>query len=200
MVSLCKSHIGVLSGQVLGHVWMSGGYFSPIPAKLETLKQCSHHDLASMNRPTLYGLLNWFKPYLPDFSLRTEPLRLLLAKPHLEWGPEHTQCVRDTVSRILEGVPKLNFDPKDTLRLETHTGPTGMVGILLQKDPQANRFLPIASHCRVWKPKETMSSELALECLCIQETLAKLSHFTAFASDLEVCTNASLPQRAKTLL
>lgn len=144
-----------------------------------------------MNRPTLYGLLNWFKPYLPDFTLRTEPLRLLLAKPHLEWTPEHTTCVRDTVSRILEGVPRLNFDPQATLRLETNTGPLGMVGILLQKDPQANRHLPIASHCRVWKPKETMSSELALECLCIQETLAKLSHFTAFASDLEICTTPS---------
>ena len=85
------------------------------------------------------------------------------------------------ISRIIEGVPKLNFDPTVTARLETHTGPTGMVGILLQKDPLAARWLPVASHCRIWKPKETLNSELALECLCIQESLAKLAHFTAFA-------------------
>ena len=66
-----------------------------------------------------------------------------------------------------------------------------MVGILLQKDPLAARWLPVASHCRIWKPKETLNSELALECLCIQESLAKLAHFTAYAQDLEVCTSPS---------
>ena len=33
--------------------------------------------------------------------------------------------------------------------------------------------------------------ELALECLCIQESLAKLTHFTAYAHDLEICTSPS---------
>lgn len=131
MVNLRKSKIGVLKGQVLGHLWSSGGYFGPVPDKLIQLAKCSDREMAGINRPTLYGLLNWFKPYLPDFSLRTEPLRQLLAKPHLEWTTIHTKCVRDTIARILEGVPKLNFDPTATLRLESNTGPSGMVGILL---------------------------------------------------------------------
>jgi RNase H-like domain found in reverse transcriptase len=144
-----------------------------------------------MNRPTLYGLLNWFKPFLPDFPLRTAPLRQLLAKPHLPWTIEHTNCVRDTVSRILATVPRLNFDPSQTLCLETGIGPSGMIGVLLQKDPLHPRWLPIASHCRTWKPREAAESELALECICIQETLAKLQHFTAFASRLEVAASPS---------
>ena len=87
MINLRKSHIGVTKGTVLGHLWASGGYFSPIPGKLEAILEYSEQQLAKMNRPTLYGILNWFKPYVPDFAIRTEPIRQLLAKPHLLWGP-----------------------------------------------------------------------------------------------------------------
>ena len=75
MVNLRKSKIGVLKGQVLGHLWCSGGYFGPVPDKLIRLAKCSDSELARMSRPMLYGLLNWFKPYLPDFAIRAEPLR-----------------------------------------------------------------------------------------------------------------------------
>ena len=117
MINLHKSHIGVTKGTVLGHLWASGGYFSPIPGKLEAILEYSEQQLAKMNRPTLYGILNWFKPYVPDFAIRTEPIRQLLAKPHLLWGPQHTQSVKDTISHILSGIPRLNFNPVNTLRL-----------------------------------------------------------------------------------
>ena len=37
MINLRKSHIGVTKGTVLGHLWASKGYFSPIPGKLEAI-------------------------------------------------------------------------------------------------------------------------------------------------------------------
>ena len=75
MVNLRKSKIGVLKGQLLGHLRCSGGYFGPVLDKLIRLAKCSDSEMASMSRPMLYGLLIWFKPYMPDFSIRTEPLR-----------------------------------------------------------------------------------------------------------------------------
>ena len=174
MINLRKSHIGVTKGTVLGHLWASGGYFSPVPGKLEAILEYSEQQLAKMNRPTLYGILNWFKPYVPDFAIRTEPIRQLLAKPHLLWGPQHTQSVKDTISHILSGIPRLNFNPVNTLRLEFNTGPIGMSGVLLQKDPSTKQFLPIASHSRVWLPKERFDSGLGLELVCVHETLSKL--------------------------
>ena len=174
MINLRKSHIGVTKGTVLGHLWASGGYFSQIPGKSEAILEYSEQQLAKMNRLTLYGILNWFKPYVPDFAIRTEPIRQLLAKPHLLWGPQHTQSVKDTISHILSGIPRLNFNPVNTLRLEFNTGPIGMSGVLLQKDPSTKHFLPIASHSRVWLPKERFDSGHGLELVCVHETLSKL--------------------------
>lgn len=64
-----------------------------------------------------YGLLNFFRCYLPDFATRTEPIHKLLAKVHSQWGEEHTACVRDTVKAILEALSVLNFEPSVPVKL-----------------------------------------------------------------------------------
>ena len=122
MMNLRKSSIGVTEGLVLGHLWRSGGLFSPVDTKLRALIDMPDAKLARMSVPSIYGLLSYFRGYVPDFPLRTEPLRKLLAHSHRKWLPEHTACVRETVNRILSGVPTLNFEPSAPLRIETHVG------------------------------------------------------------------------------
>ena len=51
MLNLRKSAIGVKDGTVLGHIWKSGGYFSPAPAKLKALLELPDKKLAAMKRP-----------------------------------------------------------------------------------------------------------------------------------------------------
>lgn len=128
---------------------------------------------------------------MPDFAHRSEPIRKLLSKPHLPWTPEHSNCVKGLCQRILSGIPLLNFNPADPLRIEIHAGPAGLACTLLQKDPATSRHLPIASYARTWAEKEPYSSILELETTAIQESLSKLSHYTAFAHTIELpCSDA----------
>ena len=75
MVNLRKSQFCVTEGIVLGQRWRSGGYFEPLPAKIEALLSLSEEQLANMLHPKLYRLLNYYRGYVPDFPMRSEPLR-----------------------------------------------------------------------------------------------------------------------------
>ena len=66
------------TAKVLGHQWTSGGFWSPCVDKLEALVAVPPEKLAAMNRSSLYGLLNFYREYLPTFAEVTEPIRELL--------------------------------------------------------------------------------------------------------------------------
>jgi Reverse transcriptase (RNA-dependent DNA polymerase) len=85
MVSLKKSVIGATEGKILGHRWRSGGYFTPEGSGLKALLELDHKNIASIPRQSIYGLLSFFRPYVPDFATRTEPLRKLLSGSHKAW-------------------------------------------------------------------------------------------------------------------
>ena len=46
--------------------------------KIEALRDMPNEELRKMNRASLYGLLNFFREYVPTFAEMTEPLRELL--------------------------------------------------------------------------------------------------------------------------
>ena len=78
-MSLKKSIIGSESGKVLGHIWTSGGLFSPESKGLKALLELDHSEMSKMPAASIYGLLSFFRPYIADFAPRTEPLRKLLS-------------------------------------------------------------------------------------------------------------------------
>ena len=77
MINLKKSHLVEKKGKVLGHNWESGGYWTPVTSKLEALVEMSDEQLGSMNRASLYGLLNFYRDYIPHFAKLTKPIRQL---------------------------------------------------------------------------------------------------------------------------
>ena len=97
MVSLKKSIICTEEGKVLGHRWHSGGYFTAETKGLKALLSLPYEELADLPRASVYGLLSYFRPYVPDFAVRTEPLRKLLAASSSEWNEAHTSLVQDVV-------------------------------------------------------------------------------------------------------
>ena len=111
MINLKKSHLCETSLKVLGHRWQSGGYWYPEPAKLEALLRAPDHEITRLRRSHLYGLLNFYREYVPDFAEVSEPLRKLLSHDSLRWTPEAIEAVRLTITRALAGVPWLAFDP-----------------------------------------------------------------------------------------
>lgn len=78
MINLTKSQLVESSAKILGHLWTSGGYWAPSTDKIEALVDAQDEQLARMNRASLYGLLNFFREYVPPFAELTEPLRELL--------------------------------------------------------------------------------------------------------------------------
>jgi len=90
MVSLKKSIICAEEGKVLGQQWSSGGYFRADDKNLKALLELPHETMGELPRASVYGLLNYFRPYVADFAVRTEPLRRLLSATHAEWTQEHT--------------------------------------------------------------------------------------------------------------
>lgn len=72
-----------------------------------------------MNRASLYGLLNFFREYVPPFAELTEPLRELLGQDAKPWSAEAGEAVRTVARRIVSSPRWLNLDPAEELRLET---------------------------------------------------------------------------------
>ena len=85
MISMKKSIVGTEEGKILGHRWHSGGYFTPETKKLEAILQLPHEEMATIPTHSIFGLLNFFRCYLPDFAARVEPIRKLLSKSHSTW-------------------------------------------------------------------------------------------------------------------
>ena len=53
--------------------------------KLEELALKSHEEFSRMNRASLYGLLNFYRDYIPQFAEITEPIRALLGQDVKPW-------------------------------------------------------------------------------------------------------------------
>ncbi len=79
MINLKKSHLCQRTLKVLGHRWHSGGFWFPEPAKIEALRTAEDEEIAEVSRSHLYGLLNFYREYVPTFPELTEPLRKLLS-------------------------------------------------------------------------------------------------------------------------
>ena len=78
MINLKKSQLVEDVAKVLGHAWSSGGFWVPITTKLQALLEKSDAQLGNMSRASLYGLLNFYRKYVPAFAELTEPIRELL--------------------------------------------------------------------------------------------------------------------------
>ena len=85
MINLKKSHLVEDSAKVLGHFWSAGSLWAPNVEKLYALVAKSDEELGKMSRPSLYGLLNFYREYVPAFAELVEPLRRLLRQDARPW-------------------------------------------------------------------------------------------------------------------
>lgn len=85
----------------------------------------------SKKKPSVYGLLNYYRDYVPAFAEVTEPLRAILGDDYKGWTQEAAHAVQTAVSLILEKVPWLAFDPEHEARVQTRVTPMGVSVLLL---------------------------------------------------------------------
>ena len=185
MINLTKSQLVESTAKVLGHKWTSGGFWEPVTTKIEALQQLSGDQLGRMSRSSLYGLLNFFREYVPTFAELTEPLRQLLGQDAKPWTPEAEAAVREVLQRITSTPRWLNSDPAEELRMEARVRPTGIAVVLLQRNPERKlKWLPVASWGRCLDALERLESHVLLELKALREGAWKLSEFTAFSRNL----------------
>jgi hypothetical protein len=131
MVGLYKGIIGAEEEEFLGETWSSGGIFRPPHGKVQALMQMGDEAIAAMPRAKLYGMLSYWRNFVPDFSARTHALKKLLGQDAGDWTPAHAEEVRHVLQVLLDGAASLNFDPSSPTIIETHTGPKGLATVCL---------------------------------------------------------------------
>ena len=185
MLNLRKSQLVQAAAQVLGHLWTSGGFWAPNVTKLAALIEKTDGELARANRASLYGLLNFYREYVPAFAELVEPLRQLLGQDARPWTPEAGECVREVARRVIKAPRWLNADLSEELRMETRVSSRGIAALLLQRHPGKPRtWTPVASWGRCIEPLEKMESRVLLELKALREGAWKMGEFTAFSRKL----------------
>ena len=80
MFNLHKSQLVQATAQVLGHLWTLGGFWVLNVTKLTALMEKMNGELAQFNQASLYGLLNFYREYVPAFAELVELLHQLLSQ------------------------------------------------------------------------------------------------------------------------
>ena len=132
MLNLCKSQLVQAVVQVLGHLWTSGGFWVPNITKLAALMEKMDGELARFNWASLYGLLNFYREYVPAFAELVKPLRQLLGQDAHLWMPEARECVHEVARHVISVPHWLNADLTVELRMETRVSSHGIATLLLQ--------------------------------------------------------------------
>ena len=101
MLNLRKSQMVQAAAQVLGHLWTSGSFWAPNVTKLATLIKKIDGELAQANRASLYGLLNFYREYVPAFAELVKSLCQLLGQDAHPWTPEAGECIREVARRVI---------------------------------------------------------------------------------------------------
>ena len=101
MLNLHKSQLVQAAAWALGHLWTSGGFWVPNITKLTALMKKSDGELAQFNRASLYGILNFYREYIPAFTELVELLRQLLGLDAQPWMKEAGECVHEVAQQVV---------------------------------------------------------------------------------------------------
>ena len=80
ILDLHKIQLAQAAAQALGHLWTSDSFWAPNITKLITLIEKSDGELVQLSRASLYGLLNFYREYVPAFIEFVKILHQLLGQ------------------------------------------------------------------------------------------------------------------------
>ena len=160
----------------------------PNVTKLAALIEKTDGELARANRASLYGLLNFYREYVPAFAKLVKPLRQLLGQDARPWMPEAVECVREVARCVIKALRWLNADLSEELRMETRVSSRGIAALLLQQHPGKPRtWTPVASWGRCIELLEKIESHILLELKALCEGAWKMGEFSRHFPKNSLC-------------
>ena len=187
-VSLSKCIFMSRKVTFLGHAVSDAGV-SPDTSKVKALLDWPSFKVGeSVDTSKLwkfYGLVNWFRKFIPHFSSVAAPLSSLLSKKDGVWTDEHEHAFQSLKHILIQDVTLSCFDPSLETCLWVDASEMGVGGVLLQKQVQTGYWRPVAFESKKLSPREqrwhTRDKELYgfICCLKSWSHYLKGKHFVA---------------------
>lgn len=192
-----KCSFGCRSVTFLGHVLDAQG-LRPDPNKVKAISQ--------LESPTkkeevmrIFGLLNYYRRLIPNFSIIAEPIsRLLRKKVEFHWGREQNEAFKTLKEKLLKEPILAHFNHHHPLCLKTDASIIGIAAILLQRQGEDWKIITCCS--RNTSKAEKNYSITDLEGLAIVYAVTKLrnyilgKHFTIVTDHCALCVlKAKMP-------
>ena len=127
-------------------------------------------ELARFNQASLYGLLNFYREYVPAFAELVKPLRQLLGQDARPWTKSAGECIREVAQQVVTVLRWLNASLTAELQMKTRVLSHGIATLLLQQHPGKPRsWTPIASWGRCLELLEKKESRILFELKPLHE-------------------------------
>ena len=132
-LNLDKCKVNMTSIEYYGMIF-SRTRVSPDPKKVQALKELPPpSNVAKLRR--LIGMMNYLSRFIKDFSIISEPLRLLTMKDaDWVWAFEQDTAFSSLKNLLVENACAAYFDVKKATSLIVDASPTGLGSILIQDD------------------------------------------------------------------
>ena len=130
----------------------------PDPEKVQLLKNAEPPDNKSELRSFL-GMAGYSSPFIPKFSEMSK-LRELLTAMEYEWKQEHQMAFDELKKCLSSETTMAYFVTGRETELIVDGLPEGLRMILAQKDPEMNKFRPVAYASRVCTEIEKQYSQI----------------------------------------
>lgn len=125
------------------------------------------------------GKINFYNKYIPNFSIKLDPLYNLLRKNQKFIWDEKCQNTFEKMKSLLCSKPVLAiFDPKLPINIYTDASLQG-IGAVLKQIQENGEEKPVAYFSRKLNESQKKKKAIYLECLAIRDTIKYWHHWLA---------------------
>ena len=112
----------------------------------------------------MYGLLNFYREYVPAFTKLVKLLCQPLGQDAQPWMPTAGECIRKVVQQNINAPCWLNADLSAVKRIETRVSSHGIAALLSQcRLDKLQTWMPMVSWGHCLEPLEKLDSCILLE-------------------------------------